>query len=160
MMLIGNLTFARQNLSLPDRDSLWHKYRMDRLTPAKRSWLMSRVKGRDTTPELIVRRMLYALGYRYRLHRKDLPGKPDIVFGPKKKVVFVHGCYWHGHNCLKGRLSKTNTSFWSEKIATNKARDRRNTRRLVILEWKVLVVWQCKLKNTLAARNRIVDFLG
>jgi DNA mismatch endonuclease (patch repair protein) len=133
--------------------------RMDRLTPAKRSWLMSRVKGRDTTPELTVRKMLHALGYRYRLHRKDLPGKPDIVFGPKKKAVFVHGCYWHGHNCKKGKLPKSNRAFWSDKITKNKARDHRNARRLKALGWKVLVVWQCKLKNPLAARGRIVDFL-
>ena len=132
---------------------------MDRLTPQHRSWLMSRVKGRDTTPELFVRRMLYALGFRYRLHRKDLPGKPDIALGPTKRAIFVHGCYWHGHRCSKGRLPKSNKAFWSAKIETNRARDRRNARQLRALGWKVLVIWQCELKDVLAVRRRIVDFL-
>ncbi|HEY2068077.1 MAG TPA: very short patch repair endonuclease [Rhizomicrobium sp.] len=136
-----------------------HYAGMDRLTPQRRSWLMSRVKGRDTTPELLVRRMLHAMGYRYRLHRKDLPGKPDIVFGPRKKVVFIHGCFWHGHECPKGRLPKSNGAFWRAKIEANRARDRRNTRKLKALGWKVLVVWQCRLKDALAVRQRIVDFL-
>jgi DNA mismatch endonuclease, patch repair protein len=133
---------------------------MDRLTPERRSWLMSRVKGRNTTPELIVRRMLFALGYRYRLHRKDLPGKPDIVFGPRKKAIFVHGCFWHGHNCRKGRLPKSNATFWRLKIDTNKKRDRKRLRQLNALGWKVLVIWQCQLKDPLAIRQRIVDFLA
>jgi DNA mismatch endonuclease, patch repair protein len=132
---------------------------MDRLTPQHRSWLMSRVKGRDTTPELVVRRMLHALGYRYRLHRKDLPGKPDIVFGPRKKIVFIHGCFWHGHRCPKGRLPKSNAVFWREKIEANKARDRKHARKLRALGWQVLSVWQCHLKEPLAVRQRIVDFL-
>jgi DNA mismatch endonuclease (patch repair protein) len=121
---------------------------------------MSRVKGRDTAPELIVRRMLHALGYRYRLHVKKLPGRPDIVFGPKKKIVFVHGCFWHGHNCRKGKLPKSNARFWLEKIETNKARDRRHIRTLRSLGWKVLVIWQCQMKDPLVIRKRIVDFLG
>jgi DNA mismatch endonuclease, patch repair protein len=132
---------------------------MDRLSSKKRSWLMSRIKGRDTTPELRVRRMLYAMGYRYRLHRKDLPGKPDIVFGPAKKIIFVHGCFWHGHKCPKGRLPKSNKSFWNRKIDTNKIRDRKNIRKLKALGWRVLTVWQCELKDIAVARRRIVDFL-
>jgi DNA mismatch endonuclease, patch repair protein len=133
---------------------------MDKLTPARRSWLMSRVKGRDTTPERAVRSMLHEMGYRFRLHRKDLPGKPDIVFGPRKKVIFVHGCFWHGHRCRKGRLPKTRGDFWKPKIAGNRARDRRNARQLEALGWEVLTIWQCELKNLLAVRERIVDFLG
>ena len=132
---------------------------MDGLSPQRRSWLMSRVKGRDTTPELAVRSMLHALGYRYRLYRKDLPGKPDIVFGPRKKVVFIHGCFWHGHNCRKGRLPKSNAAFWGSKIDTNKKRDRKRLTQLRALGWKVLVIWQCQLKDPLAVRRRIVDFL-
>jgi DNA mismatch endonuclease, patch repair protein len=132
---------------------------MDRITPQRRSWLMSRVKGRDTAPEIAVRRMFHALGYRYRLHVKSLPGKPDIVFGPRKKVVFVHGCFWHGHKCQKGRLPKSNTAFWNAKIATNKARDHRHKKSLNAAGWQVLVVWQCHLKNPLAVQRRIVDFL-
>lgn len=120
---------------------------------------MSQVKGRNTTPEMSVRRMLHAMGYRYRLHRKDLPGKPDIVFGPRKKIVFIHGCFWHGHGCSKGRLPKSNGPFWSAKIEANKARDRKNVRRLKALGWSVLSIWQCQLKEPLAVRKRIVDFL-
>jgi DNA mismatch endonuclease, patch repair protein len=132
---------------------------MDRLTPIKRSWLMSRIKGRDTKPELIVRKMISAMGYRYRLYRKDLPGKPDIVFVSKRKVIFIHGCYWHGHNCKKGKLPKSNISFWKDKIETNKVRDKKNIRELKLLGWTVLTIWQCQLKKTLAVCKRIVDFL-
>jgi DNA mismatch endonuclease, patch repair protein len=121
---------------------------------------MSRVKGRNTTPELVVRRMLHALGYRYRLHRKDLPGKPDIVFGPRKKAIFIHGCFWHGHKCPKGRLPKSNRAFWKAKSEANKTRDAKNIRRLKALGWKALVVWQCRTKKPLVVRKRIVDFLA
>jgi DNA mismatch endonuclease, patch repair protein len=132
---------------------------MDRLTPERRSWLMSRVKGRNTTPEMAVRSILHALGYRYRLHRKDLPGKPDIVFPSRHKIVFVHGCFWHGHLCTKGRLPKSNRAFWRNKIDANRLRDRKTVRRLRALGWKVFTVWQCKLKDPLAVQRRIVDFL-
>jgi DNA mismatch endonuclease, patch repair protein len=120
---------------------------------------MSRVKGRDTTHERIVRSMIHKMGYRFRLHRKDLPGKPDVVFGPRKKVVFIHGCFWHGHRCPKGRLPKSNDAFWRAKIATNRKRDARHMRSLQAQGWKALVVWQCELKEPLAVRKRIVDFL-
>src|SRR6266702_607040 len=89
-----------------------------------RSWVMSRVKGRDTKPELLVRKLLHAKGYRFRLHRKDLPGKPDIVFPARRKVIFVNGCFWHGHNCARGaRMPATNREYWARKIARNQARD-------------------------------------
>jgi DNA mismatch endonuclease, patch repair protein len=120
---------------------------------------MSRVKGQNTTPELAVRRMLFALGYRYRLHRKDLPGKPDIVLGPLRKAIFVHGCFWHGHGCSKGRLPKSNIAFWGPKVYATKKRDRKRLRQLRVLGWKILVIWQCQLKHPLAVRRRIVDFL-
>jgi DNA mismatch endonuclease (patch repair protein) len=120
---------------------------------------MSRIKGRDTIPELVVRRMLHAQGYRYRLYRKDLPGKPDIVFPARRKVVFVHGCFWHGHSCQKGRLPKSNEPFWQAKIETNRARDEQHLAKLAALGWKTLVIWQCELKEPLAARKRIIDFL-
>jgi DNA mismatch endonuclease (patch repair protein) len=103
--------------------------------------------------------MIHKMGYRFRLHRKDLPGKPDIVFGPRKKIVFVHGCFWHGHRCRKGRLPKSNKAFWRTKVLTNRRRDRRHIRALGILGWKVLVIWQCELKDPLVVRRRIVDFL-
>jgi DNA mismatch endonuclease (patch repair protein) len=103
--------------------------------------------------------MLHSDGYRFRLHRKDLPGKPDIVFPGRKKVIFVHGCFWHGHRCRKGRLPKSNERFWQDKIDTNRARDKRHIRALAEAGWKSLVIWQCELKEPLEARKRIVDFL-
>jgi len=133
---------------------------VDRLTPQRRSWLMSRVRGRDTTPEMKVRKSLSALGYRYRLYRMDLPGKPDLVFPGRKKAIFVHGCYWHGHRCRYGRLSKSRTEYWRDKIETNRARDRRNLSGLKKLGWKTLVVWQCQLKDLPTAVARMVDFLA
>lgn len=137
-----------------------HDDGMDRLSKNRRSWLMSRVKGRDTTPEIAVRSMIHRLGYRFRLHRSNLPGKPDIVFCSRMKIVFVNGCFWHGHRCGKGRLPKSNTRFWREKMEVNKRRDRRHARKLAGLGWKILVIWQCELKDPLAVRARIVDFLS
>lgn len=133
---------------------------MDRLSQDRRSWLMSRIKSRNTTPERVLRSMIHAQGYRYCLHRKNLPGKPDIVFVARKKVIFVHGCFWHGHLCPKGRLPKSNEGFWRLKIEVNRARDDRQVAALEELGWGVLTIWQCELKNPEAVRHRIVDFLG
>lgn len=133
---------------------------MDRLTPEHRSWLMSRVKGRDTTPERVVRSMLHKMGYRFRLNRKDLPGKPDIVFPSRKKIVFVHGCFWHAHGCRIGRPPKTKRKFWNAKFVANRARDERNSEQLCALGWDVFVVWQCELKDLPKLETRIVDFLA
>jgi DNA mismatch endonuclease, patch repair protein len=121
---------------------------------------MSRVKSRDTTPERTLRRMIHAEGYRYRLHQKTLPGKPDIVFAGRKRVIFVHGCFWHGHECGKGRLPKSNAAFWRAKVKANRARDSRHVKALEGLGWGVLTIWQCELKNLETVRNRIIDFLG
>ena len=121
---------------------------------------MSRIKCRDTTPERIVRSIVHKKGYRFRFHRKDLPGKPEVVFGSHKEVVFVHRCFWHGHRCRKGRLPKSNGDFWRAKIVTNWKRDARNARALHALGWKVLVIWQCELKDLLAVERRIIDFLA
>lgn len=133
---------------------------MDRLSPGRRSWLMSRIKSGDTEPERIVRSLVYGEGYRYRLHCKNLPGKPDMVFVRRKKVIFVHGCFWHGHLCPKGRLPKSNDTFWRAKIEANRARDARHLAALEGLGWGVLTIWQCELKNLEEVRHRIVDFLG
>jgi DNA mismatch endonuclease, patch repair protein len=121
---------------------------MDRLTPARRSWLMSRVKGRDTKPELIVRRTLHRFGYRFRLHASGLPGTPDLVFPSRRKAIFVHGCYWHGHTCKYGRAqSKTNRAFWGAKLHSNRLRDSRAARLLRAQGWQVLVIWECAIKR-------------
>lgn len=126
-----------------------------------RSRIMRAVKARDTGPERVVRRLLHRLGYRYRLHRVDLPGTPDLVFPGRRRVVFVHGCFWHGHACARGaRAPKRNASYWSAKIARNVARDAEAQARLAALGWKALVVWECGLKDREALEARLRAFLG
>ncbi|MGZ5528133.1 MAG: very short patch repair endonuclease [Limisphaerales bacterium] len=121
---------------------------MDRLTKAQRSRLMSRVRGKDTKPELAVRSALHGLGYRYVLHQRTLPGTPDLVFPSRRKILFVHGCYWHGHSCKYGMAqSKTNVEFWQAKIAANIRRDARNLRALRSDGWQVMVIWECQVKR-------------
>lgn len=113
-----------------------------------RSDIMRSVKSRDTTPEMIVRRFLHRLGYRFRLHRKDLAGTPDLVLPRMKMVVFVHGCFWHGHNCARGgRLPKSNRDYWIAKITRNRERDQLNRALLQAEGWKVCTVWECEIKN-------------
>lgn len=119
----------------------------DIMTSAQRSRRMSLIRSKDTKPELALRRALHARGHRYRLHVSDLPGKPDLVFGPARAVVFVNGCFWHGHKCATGHIPKTNTAFWNTKIATNRRRDARNIRRIRDEGWRVFVVWECKLRT-------------
>ena len=133
---------------------------MDRLTPKRRSWLMSRIKGRNTLPELLVRRIVFGLGYRYRPHVSSLPGKPDLVFARPRKTIFVHGCFWHGHaRCRYGKLPKSRIDFWREKISANRRRDRRALRQLKTIGWKSLVVWQCELKRPDKLMRKLNDFL-
>ena len=122
--------------------------RTDVFTPEKRSAIMRAVKSRDTKPEIALRKALFALGYRYRLNVKTLPGKPDLVFPKHRTVIFVHGCFWHGHDCKRGnRIPKTNRAYWTEKIARNKARDLRNAAALEAAGWRVLTLWECELKT-------------
>ena len=121
---------------------------------------MSSVASRDTGPEIKVRRMLHRKGYRYRLHNKGLPGSPDIVFQQRKKVIFVHGCFWHGHGCKLGKLPKSKTEYWKPKIDANKKRDKRNLQELERLGWKALVIWQCKLKDESQVYEETRTFLG
>ena len=128
-----------------------------------RSQIMRAVKSKDTKPEMIVRRLVHGMGYRYRLHRAGLPGKPDLVFGPRRKVIFVHGCFWHGHNCKRGaRVPKTNVEYWTAKINRNRQRDEACEASLVAMGWRVLIVWECEMKNN-AARDALAvtldDFL-
>jgi DNA mismatch endonuclease (patch repair protein) len=120
---------------------------------------MQAVKSKNTKPELIVRRCLFALGYRYRLHRKDLPGSPDIAFIGRRKAIFVHGCFWHGHGCSKGRLPKSRLGYWQPKLEKNAERDRTKTEQLESRGWEVLVVWQCELTDTEALVQRLQDFV-
>lgn len=129
--------------------------------PSKaRSDTMRAVKGRDTTPEMIVRRMVHAMGRRYRLHREDLPGKPDLTFPRLRKVIFVHGCFWHGHDCKRGaRQPKENSEYWVKKISRNRARDVKSQEALKLMGWDVLVIWECELKDRDALRDRLKTFL-
>ncbi len=119
----------------------------DVVSPEKRSRMMSGIRGANTKPEIQVRQALYKRGFRYRLHKKDLPGKPDMVLGRYKTVIFVHGCFWHAHECKLFKWPKSNTDFWREKITGNKQRDKRNIERLLDEGWRVIVVWECALRG-------------
>jgi DNA mismatch endonuclease (patch repair protein) len=132
---------------------------VDTLSPERRSALMSRVGPRDTKPEMVVRRHLHARGWRYRLHRRTLPGTPDLVFPSRHAALFVNGCFWHGHGCRLGRLPKTRPEFWAAKIAGNRDRDARKTAQLVEGGWRVMIVWQCSLKNLADSLGEIEEFL-
>jgi DNA mismatch endonuclease, patch repair protein len=123
---------------------------------------MQAVKSKNTAIEIRIRQLLYAQGYRYRLHRGDLPGCPDLVFGSRKKVIFIHGCFWHGHQCTRGkRVPKTNTGYWTTKISRNSARDAATRDRLKDLGWKVSVAWECELtKRPDTVIRKLARFLG
>lgn len=120
---------------------------------------MQAVKPTDTRPEIAVRRLLFSLGYRYRIHYKKLPGKPDVVFPSRRKAVFVHGCFWHGHNCSKGRAPKSRLEYWLPKLRENAERDRRKIAEIEALGWQVLVVWQCEIADGRALAQRLVSFV-
>lgn len=129
--------------------------------PEKRSAVMRRVKGKDTAPELTVRRALTALGARYRLNRKDLPGSPDIVMPGRRLTIFVHGCFWHGHDCPRGsRVPKANREYWTAKVARNVARDARASAALSEQGWRVETIWECELKDDAALRARLRSLLA
>ncbi|MEY9562246.1 very short patch repair endonuclease [Sinorhizobium fredii] len=130
-------------------------------TAQHRSWTMSQVKSKDTSPEMTVRRLLHSMGYRYRLHGKNLPGKPDLVFAGRKKVIFIHGCFWHGHDCKRGaRIPSTRQDYWLAKVGRNKERDARNVSSLEQAGWSVLTVWECELKDRVALAACLTQFLG
>lgn len=120
---------------------------------------MQRVKGKDTAPEKIVRSLLHRLGYRFRLHRKDLPGTPDIVLPGRRLALFVHGCFWHGHGCRIGQLPKTRLDYWQPKIEANRDRDRRKADALAAAGWRVAAVWQCELADRDALADRLMRLL-
>jgi DNA mismatch endonuclease, patch repair protein len=133
---------------------------MDNVTPDRRSEIMGRVRSRDTKPEMTVRRVVHAMGYRYRLHAKNLPGKPDLVFRARRKVIFVHGCFWHRHpQCALARLPKSRKDFWLPKLEANRQRDEKNECALRTAGWDVLVVWECEVGDIALLRKRIRGFL-
>lgn len=129
---------------------------MDVLTPAQRQLNMSRIRGRDTAPELVIRRALHARGFRYRLNDRTLPGRPDLVFPKYKAVIFVHGCFWHGHDCHLFKWPATRHAFWQAKINGNRSRDALSLQRLIDQGWRVLVVWECALKGQ---KSRVPDVI-
>ncbi|MCC7154170.1 MAG: DNA mismatch endonuclease Vsr [Bryobacterales bacterium] len=130
-------------------------------SPEQRSRIMRAVKGANTAPEMTVRRLAHGMGYRFRLHRKDLPGKPDLTFPRLRKVVFVHGCFWHGHDCARGaRVPVRNRKYWTRKVARNMERDRHAQGSLENLGWKSLVVWECEIKDQDRTRRALRRFLG
>ncbi|MDX9768600.1 MAG: DNA mismatch endonuclease Vsr [Ectothiorhodospiraceae bacterium] len=133
---------------------------MDTLTPAERSERMARVRGRDTKPEIAVRKLLFSMGYRYRLHDKLLPGTPDIVLPSRRKIILVHGCFWHRHSgCRLARMPKSRKAFWSAKLENNRLRDGRVKSRLRRLGWSVATVWECRLADMTRLEKRLRRFL-
>ena len=135
---------------------------MDTHSKAQRSFNMSRIKSRDTTPEMIVRRLLFSMGYRYRVNAKKLPGKPDIVFTRKRKAIFVHGCFWHRHSgCRYTTMPKTNTDFWKNKFERTQERDKENCQSLKAISWDYLIIWECAVKEikTSSLEKQLYEFL-
>ena len=134
----------------------------DHLTVRERSEVMSRIRGKDTKPEMLVRRLVHGMGYRYRLHAKDLPGQPDLVFRPHRKAIFVHGCFWHRHEgCSRSGIPTTRRDFWRRKLDGNVRRDRRNEASLRKDGWRVLVIWECQTKGDKSRLAEVIrDFLA
>lgn len=133
---------------------------VDSLTIEERSRRMSLIRSRNTKPEIIVRKLLWGMGFRYRLHAKELPGKPDIVFRKKKLALLIHGCFWHMHkDCRLWRLPKSRQEFWETKLLSNRQRDIRNQLELESIGWKVLVIWECEMKNLPALTKKVINFL-
>jgi DNA mismatch endonuclease (patch repair protein) len=127
----------------------------------ERSRIMRAIKSKDTTPEMVVRRLIFSKGFRFRLHDKTLPGKPDIIFKSMKKIIFVHGCFWHGHDCKRGaRIPKKNREYWTEKIRKNVARDSNYLVELKKLGWDTMIIWECELKDIRAIESNLMKFLG
>ena len=134
---------------------------MDTMTPAERSERMALIRSRHTKPELAVRSLVHGMGYRYRLHAKDLPGHPDLTFKSRRKVIFVHGCFWHlHHNCPKCRLPKSNRDYWKAKLKRNQARDGENVATLAASGWESLTVWECETADEHSLKKRLRTFLG
>ena len=133
----------------------------DKLTPVRRSANMARIRSKNMKPELAVRRMIHQMGYRYRLHRKDLPGKPDIVFPSRKAVIFVHGCFWHLHpGCREGRIPSSRRDYWEPKLLGNVRRDQEVVKKLIESGWRVLIVWECEVQRSEQLREIVKRFLG
>lgn len=135
---------------------------VDTVDVKRRSEIMSKIRAKDMKPEMVVRRLTFAMGYRYRLHRRDLPGTPDLVFPGRKKVIFVHGCFWHQHDsetCRIARIPKSNVDYWLPKLERNVARDAENLTQLAAMGWKALIIWECETSDPDLVRSKIRNFL-
>lgn len=132
----------------------------DKISADRRSENMRRIRSKGMKPEMLVRRLVHGLGYRYRLHRRDLPGKPDLVFGPRRSVIFVHGCFWHQHDCRDGRVPASNKEYWAPKLARNVERDSQARQALEADGWRVMIIWECETKEADKLVERLVGFLG
>ncbi|MFT0318213.1 very short patch repair endonuclease [Bacteroides thetaiotaomicron] len=126
----------------------------DIYSKSKRSDIMSKISGKETKPEILVRKYLFSKGFRFRKNVKELPGKPDIVLPKYKTVIFIHGCFWHGHTCKRGKLPQTNHQFWQKKIEKNIERDNHNTNELEVKGWNIIIIWQCEIRNYSLQKER------
>lgn len=133
---------------------------VDTVSPERRSEIMRTIRGKHTQPEMLVRRLAFGLGYRYRLHGSSLPGSPDLVFKSRRKVIFVHGCFWHDHCCRAARHPKTRPKYWAARFKKNRQRDARNLRKLRRMGWSVLTIWECQLSNRVKVEAKMREFLG
>lgn len=132
----------------------------DIYSKSKRSDIMSKISGKETKPEILVRKYLFSKGFRFRKNVKGLPGKPDIVLPKYKVIIFIHGCFWHGHSCKRGNLPSSNIQFWENKISQNLSRDRNVTQKLKELGWKVIIIWQCEIQNNLSREIRLDQLIS
>jgi DNA mismatch endonuclease (patch repair protein) len=163
-----NLTRKGKTIGPRYHSILWYRLQsfppiipdVDNVSRIERSKQMALVCSKNTKPEMLVRRLVHGMGYRYRLHQADLPGRPDLVFRSQHKVVFIHGCFWHGHKCRLGRMPKSRPEYWRPKINGNRERDVRTLRRLRRMRWRALVLWECQLKNLDTLTRRLQTFLG
>jgi len=128
-------------------------------SPEERSRMMRAIKGRDTGPELVVRSIAHRMGYRFRLYRKDLPGTPDLVFVSRRKVIFIHGCFWHAHGCKLTRVPTSNRKYWVPKLQRNRTRDEKNLAALTMEGWRYLVIWECEIRASENLQRRLKNFL-
>jgi DNA mismatch endonuclease, patch repair protein len=133
---------------------------VDTRTAEQRRRIMQSVGVKNTGPEMAVRRVVHAMGFRYALHKRNLPGRPDIVLPARQKIIFVHGCFWHGHDCKKGRPPKSRKEYWLPKIERNRARDLEAIRRLSVDGWSILTIWQCETRNPVDLKAKLAKFLG